>query len=300
MKPAKKNRDDERIRPLLDTAPPDGKISIKREWIRPFSKWAIQIVLGILIILIIWSVISWWFNEYSGRSFIDFPAPMETFAHLISLLQGRNMFGTDIYYHISASLGRLTIGYGLAAAAGIMIGLALGYFKEFYPIGTVPVNIIQMIPGLAWIPVALLLFGLGTASAIFIICMTAVAPIAINTAAGIRNVPSVNMKVAHMVKASKGSVISNILIPNSTLDVVNGLRIGFAGAWRVLIAAEMVVGVAVGLGYSIHQSRYVIDFQTAFACIVVIAIIGLIVEKFVFYPIERHVRRKMGMESGGS
>jgi ABC-type nitrate/sulfonate/bicarbonate transport system permease component len=89
-----------------------------------------------------------------------------------------------------------------------------------------------------------------------------------------------------------------IMLPAATLSIVGGLRIGLANSWRVLIAAEMIVGAGVGLGYSIIQSRWSLDFEAAFACVMIICFIGLMVEKLVFEILEKRIMAQLGLEQG--
>ncbi|AGN26682.1 ABC transporter permease [Candidatus Methanomassiliicoccus intestinalis] len=293
------NREDKILNSLLESrADNEHVIDVPRDHTYTIITNILTFLIGIFIVLLIWQGFAVLYNDYIGNSLIPFTTPLEAFERLFELLSGGNMFGVTIYDHVFASLKRWTMGYVISAVIGILTGLILGYSTRLYPVGIIPVHILQMIPGLAWIPIAMLMFGLGDESAIFIIAMTAMAPIIINVSSGIRKAPPVIMRVANMVGSSKFSIFSNILIPYASLDIINGLRIGLANAWRVLIAAEMVVGVAVGLGYSISQATYVIDYSSAFVCIMVICAIGLFVEKVVFVSIEKYIRRKIGLEEG--
>ena len=87
---------------------------------------------------------------------------------------------------------------------------------------------------------------------------------------------------------------SQVMIPSALISIINGLRIGLANGWRVVIAAEMVVGLGVGLGYSIIQSRWSLDFESSFVCIILICITGLFFEKVVFKAIEDKVAKHQG------
>ncbi|MPM84934.1 hypothetical protein SDC9_132010 [bioreactor metagenome] len=95
---------------------------------------------------------------------------------------------------------------------------------------------------------------------------------------------------------SRSDTFAEVLIPFAALDILSGLRIGIANGWRMLISAEMVVGVALGLGFAIQITTGYIDYASAFACIVIICIIGLIIDKVVLEVLENYVRSKLGME----
>ena len=153
---------------------------------------------------------------------------------------------------------------------------------------------LQLIPGLAWIPITLLLFGLGNVSTIFMIFMLALTPIIITTSTGISNTPSDLINSAILMGASRRSLVIHVLFPSALFHIVDGMRIGLANSWRVLIAAEMIVGEGVGLGYIIIQSRWSLDYISAFVSIIIIVMIGLTFEKFLFQIIDNKLRLKYG------
>lgn len=252
-------------------------------------------LLAMVIIMVIWQLVALWIGHSRG---ITFPSPLQTSARLLTLFSGDNLYDQSIYQHLTASLARWATGYLLAVFFGILIGLMLGSSARLYEICMPIVHVLQLIPGLAWIPIALLLFGLGDISTIFMIFIMGVTPIIINTAGGIRGIPPIYIKSAQMMGAGRILVFFRILLPAATLAIVGGLRIGLANSWRVLIAAEMIVGAGVGLGYAIIQSRWSLDFEAAFVCVMIICLIGLVVEKLVFEVLEKRIMARMGLKNG--
>jgi ABC-type nitrate/sulfonate/bicarbonate transport system permease component len=257
----------------------------------------LNIVLGVLLLLVVWYLVAELVNLWKGLTL--FPTPVGTLSRLVDLLGGQKLYNVTIYSHVSASLARWAAGYALAVFFGIVMGISLGVSRRTHDVGIIPIYIFQMIPGLAWVPIAMLIFGLGNVSTIFMIFMTALPPIAISTSSGIRAVSPNLVKAAQMTGASRSRIFFRVLLPASAMSVINGLRIGLANGWRVLIAAEMVVGVAIGLGYSIFQSRWSLDFEAAFVCIVVICMIGLVIEKLLFVVLEDKIRQRMGLTGEG-
>ena len=193
---------------------------------------------------------------------------------------------------------RLLVAFSFAAAFGIVLGSVLGYFTRIYAIGMVPVSIFQMIPGLAWLPIAILLFGLGDESAVFIIFAVSSMVITVDVAGGIRMVPAVLVRAAKMAGASGPAIFLKVLVPQASVSIINALRVGMSSAWRVLIAAEMVVGTGIGLGYSIELTRDLLDYVGAFACIAVICVIGLAIDRVVLATLEKAIRHRLGLEEG--
>lgn len=252
--------------------------------------------LGIAFVIVFWFLVALWYNTYMAVS-IDFPDPVSSFQRLYEFFATNyTILGQSIEKHTEASLIRWVKGFGIAFIIGMILGLVLGSSPRLYDFGIVPVNILQLIPGLAWFPVTILLFGFGEKSAVFIIAITVISPIAISVANGLRRVPVVNMRVAAMSGRSRFETFTEVLIPFAALDILSGLRIGMANGWRMLISAEMVVGVAVGLGYAIQITTGYLDYVSAFACIILICIIGLVIDNVILANLERYARRKLGME----
>lgn len=262
---------------------------------RDRARSALYVVLGVAVGLLIWEAFAVVLN--ANGSALGFPHPLETFERLGEyLFAGRSLYGHSIYAHIAMSLKRLVIAFSLAAVVGVVLGSVLGSFNRVYHIGIVPVSIYQMIPGLAWLPVAILLFGLGDESAIFIIFAVSSMVITIGVSSGIRMVPAVLVDAAKMSGASGLVVFAKVLVPQAAASIVNALRLGMSSAWRVLIAAEMVVGTGLGVGYSIELTRDLLDYVGAFACITVICLLGLFIDRVILASVERWMRNRLGME----
>lgn len=260
---------------------------------RLLAKDLVNATLGVLLIIAIWWILAETMISLRG---VAFPTPLEAFASLWQSLGGAEVNGENIYAHAQASLYRWGLGYVIALVLGVTIGLLFGTLNRLHDVGMVSIYILQMIPGLAWIPIAMLIFGLGESATVFIILVTVLPPVVINTAGGIRQVPPIHTRVALMSGKDRLSLFTKVLIPGAALSIITGMRLGLANGWRVLIAAEMVVGVAVGLGYSIFQSRYNLDFTAAFVSIIVICLIGLTIEKLLFVKLEDLVRNRLGLD----
>ena len=271
------------------------KFSLPRDHSHQVVRTIAVNIISILIIITVWQLISLWISHSRG---ITFPSPWQTSVRLFTFFSGENLYDKSIYQHLKASLERWAMGYLLAVFIGVLVGLVLGSSTLLHDICMPVVHVLQLIPGLAWIPIALLLFGLGDTSTTFMIFIMGVTPIIINTAGGIRSIPPIYIKTAQMMGGNRFLLFFHIMLPAATLSIVGGLRIGLANSWRVLIAAEMIVGAGVGLGYSIIQSRWSLDFEAAFACVMIICFIGLIVEKLVFEILEKRIMAQIGLESG--
>lgn len=247
----------------------------------------------LIIVIVIWQTVSISVHALRG---VTFPSPWHTFVKLFLLLGGQNLADHTLYQHISSSLGRWLTGFGIAASLGVTYGLVAGRSRAFENATSQIPHLLLLIPGLAWIPVAILMFGIGELSTIFMIAITAVAPIAINVLAGIKRVDIALVRAARMMGAGKKTLFFQVLVPGALPEIISGLRIGLGSGWRVLVAAEMVVGTGTGLGYSIIQSRWTMDYTSSFACIIVICAIGLFFEQVIFKPLERRTIERWALK----
>lgn len=256
-------------------------------------------LVGIAFVLLVWQIAADYYNTHLMRS-LKFPNPADSFDMLFYLMDDSHLvLRYTLWEHLFASMGRWIKGFGIAVVIGTVLGIVMGMNDKVYKFASVPVNIIQMIPGLAWFPVTILLFGFGDKSAVFIIAITVISPIAFNISAGLRRVPEVNLRVAKMSGKSTWDTLLDVLLPFAIIDIIGGFRIGMANSWRMLIAAEMVVGVAVGLGYTINQTANLTNYPAAFAGIIIICVVGLVIDKLIFANIESIARNKMGLEGSG-
>jgi len=238
----------------------------------------------LLIGALLWQVVA---SVVSAVRGVDFPTPVATLRHLGSLLSGEDLVDQSLYRHIGDSLRRWVTGFSLAAVCGLAFGLTAGREGVFRRLTLPLVHCLQLVPGLAWIPVALLLFGISEKTTVFMIAVAAFPPVAINVLAGVKEVDATYLRAARMLGARGTTLVFRVLLPGALPHILSGLRVGLGNGWRVLLAAEMVVGTGTGLGYSIIQSRWTLDYISAFACLAVIMLIGLGFERVVFATLER-------------
>ena len=163
--------------------------------------------------------------------------------------------GTDkgLFWHISASLQRVALGFALAAIGGILLGTLVGQ-SEWAMRGLDPIfQVLRTIPPLAWLPLSLAAFRDGQPSAIFVIFITSIWPIIINTAVGIRNIPQDYRNVAAVVRLNPLEFFFKIMLPSAAPYIFTGLRIGVGLSWLAIVAAEMLIG-GVGIGFFIWDA----------------------------------------------
>jgi nitrate/nitrite transport system permease protein len=235
-------------------------------------------LIGVMVLLVIWQLLC------MGEK-PNLPSPItvvkETFDPLII-----NPFfdngGTDkgLFWQILASLKRVAIGFSLAAIVGIALGILVGYnhlvFDALDPI----FQVLRTIPPLAWLPIALAALRQSEPSAIFVIFITAIWPIIINTTVGVQQIPQDYQNVAKVLRLSKMEYFLNILIPASLPYIFTGLRIGIGLSWLAIVAAEMLVG-GVGIGFFIWDAYNSSRMSQIIIALLYVGLVGLLLDRLV-------------------
>lgn len=194
-----------------------------------------------------------------------------------------------LWQHVSISLVRVGVGFALAVGIGVPLGLLIGTSRWGSAALDPIVRIFSPIPGIAWVPLAILWFGLGNQAAIFIIVIGSVFPIVISTVQGIQDIDRQLVAAARMMGADRGQVLRRVLLPGLVPYLVTGFRIGMGFAWRVVIAAEMV-GVPDGVGYMLNVGRATGRTDVTILTMVILGALMLVIESLLFDPLERRTR----------
>lgn len=200
---------------------------------------------------------------------------------------------------IATSLRSLLLGYGAGLAlAAVFTTLAVSTRIGSDLLATLT-SMFNPVPAIALLPLALVWFGLGTPSLVFVIVHSVLWAVALNTLTGFRSVPEVQRMSGRNYGLHGVRYVVLILIPAAFPSILAGMKIGWAFAWRTLIAAELVFGVssrAGGLGWYIFEARSELDTSRVFAGLLAVILIGLFVEAFVFRLIERRTVQRWGMQ----
>jgi NitT/TauT family transport system permease protein len=207
----------------------------------------------------------------------------------------RLTFNGILPHHAIETVLRLLAGFGLAALIGVTIGVLMGRSRRAEDIFLPLVSIGAPIPGLAYTPLFLLWFGLGNFSAILLVGFVSSFPIIFNSWTGVKAVKEIWVRSAQSMGADDRRMFRHVILPGALPYILTGLRLGLAQAWRVLVAIEMLAAVPWGLGWMIFGAREFLNTDVMMSGIVVIAIIGLALEKFVFQKIEDYTVVRWGM-----
>jgi nitrate/nitrite transport system permease protein len=211
-----------------------------------------------------------------------FPTPAATFDAAVKLFadpfysNGPNDQG--IGWNVLQSLGRVGIGFGLAAAVGIPLGFLLGRFTFLNRMVNPLISLLRPVSPLAWLPIGLLVFKSANPAAIWTIFICSIWPMIINTAVGVQRVPQDYLNVARVLNLSEWKVITRILFPAVLPYMLTGVRLSVGTAWLVIVAAEMLTG-GVGIGFWVWDEWNNLNVQHILIAIFVIGIVGLVLEQ---------------------
>jgi nitrate/nitrite transport system permease protein len=232
-------------------------------------------VLTIAFLLILWQILA-----SSPTSALPSPLKVidESWEIIVNPFKVGNGIDQGLFWHVSASLVRVGYGYILAAIVGIGVGVLLGQ-STLAMRGLDPVfQVLRTIPPLAWLPLSLAAFRDGQPSAIFVIFITSVWPILINTSVGIRNIPQDYRNVAKVLRLSPIEFFARIMVPATVPHMFTGLRIGIGLSWLAIVAAEMLIG-GVGIGFFIWDAWNSSLISDIIVALVYVGVVGFVLDR---------------------
>lgn len=204
-----------------------------------------------------------------------------------SILSGQIVTATG------TTLIRLLIGFSIAVVLGLTFGFLIARYKWVDDTLGFFVTALQSIPSIVWFPLAIVWFGLGNASILFIVAIGATWTMTVNSSTGFKNVPSIYMDAAKTLGSSGSHLLRTVIIPASVPHIISGLRVAWAFAWRAIMAGELL-GSTGGLGYLLDLGRSIQAMDLVLSIMIVIGIIGTIIDNQVFLRMERAVARRYG------
>ena len=204
----------------------------------------------------------------------------ETWELIVDPFFDRGGIDKGLFWHIYASVKRVALGYLFAALAGIALGVLVGSSKLATRALDPIFQVLRTIPPLAWLPLSLAAFRDGQPSAIFVIFITAVWPIIINTAVGIRNIPQDYQNVAKVLRLNRGEYFTSIMLPAAAPFIFTGLRIGVGLSWLAIVAGEMLIG-GVGIGFFIWDSWNSSRISDIILALLYVGLVGLLLDRII-------------------
>ncbi|MDO8266437.1 MAG: nitrate ABC transporter permease [Moraxellaceae bacterium] len=272
-------------KPAAKVAP--SRVDKARNWLAGVA-WGTVIartaapLLGVSMFVFIWAVVSYYR--------VDLPGPMATWEAAKTLFadpfyqNGPNDQG--IGWNILRSLGRVGLGFGMAAAIGIPFGFMLGRFRFLNDMASPIISLLRPVSPLAWLPIGLLVFKAAEPASIWVIFISSIWPIIINTAVGVSQVPQDYLNVARVLNLSEWKVFTKILFPSVLPYLLTGIRLSIGVAWLVIVAAEMLTG-GVGLGFWVWDEWNNLNVAHIIIAIFVVGIVGLLLEQMLILVAKR-------------
>ncbi len=197
--------------------------------------------------------------------------------------------------HAASTLNRVLLGMGLAVAVGLPLGILMGRLRWvegfFLPLASA----LMPIPSLAWVPVFILWFGLGNATAIGIVFYAALFPMLLNAWSGVRAVNPLWLRAGSAMGADEQALFWKVIIPGAFPFLITGLRQAFLRAWIAVVGAEMLAASDWGLGWLIFDAKEFLKADVMLAALAVIGLIGFAFERLVFGTLERATVQRWGM-----
>jgi nitrate/nitrite transport system permease protein len=234
-------------------------------------------LLVVLVLLVVWQIAF-------SRPGATLPAPTVVWKEANDLiLQPFFVNGSQdigLGWRVLTSLERVAYGFGLAAAVGILVGAVIGQ-SVWAMRGLDPIfQVLRTVPPLAWLPISLAAFRDANPSAIFVIFITAVWPIIINTAVGIRNIPQDYRNVAQVLRLNQIEFFFKVMLPSAAPYIFTGLRIGVGLSWLAIIAAEMLTG-GVGIGFFIWDAWNSSRLPDIIVALLYIGVVGFVLDRLI-------------------
>jgi len=238
-------------------------------------------VIGIVCFIFVWALVS---------ATSDLPSPAKTFDTAVQVFsdpfydKGPNDQG--IGWNILNSLSRVAMGFGMAALVGIPLGFLIGYFGFLSRAMAPIISVLRPVSPLAWLPIGLYIFKQAQPAAIWVIFISSLWPMVLNTAAGVTQIPQDYRNVGRVLNLSPWKLFSRILFPSVVPYMLTGVRLSVGVAWLVIVAAEMLTG-GVGIGFWVWDQWNNLSVQHIIIAIFVVGIVGLLLEQAILLMARR-------------
>jgi NitT/TauT family transport system permease protein len=232
-----------------------------------------------------------WQGVFSLRLVPDyvFPSPLQVGARLWQL-------GSEglLWPSVKATIARMLIGFSVAAAIGLAIGVLMGTSRIVNNCLKSLFLGLQTLPTAAWVPISLLIFGLSDNGIYFVIIMSSVAALAIATSDGILQIPRIYLQAARTLGTPRYAMAARVIVPAALPSVVTGIKLGWTLGWHGAVSAELIKST-VGLGFLLYMGRELNDAAQVVGIMLITILFGLLLDRFLFGFIEQRIRRRWGL-----
>lgn len=237
---------------------------------------------GLAVLVPLLGLLGWQWAT-ANRPYSLVPPPADVAVQLWDLAFGGvwdDAFSATLLGHVAASVGRVYGGFALAAALALPLGLLIGRVRVVRDMLDPFLQLLRPVPVTAWLPLSMIVFGLGPRSAFFLVALGAFYPILLNTVFGVRNVEPRLFEAAQMLGVSRHAMFPKVVLPAALPSVFTGLRLGLGFAWVVIVVGEMT-GVQWGLGAMIMEARQLSRTDVVISGMAVIGVLGFLSDRTV-------------------
>lgn len=210
------------------------------------------------------------------------PSPATVAATFVDLVTGG-----DIVEGLAISLRRITVGFAIGAVTGLAAGIALGRSAKVEQYFGPSLRAIAQVPSLGWLPFLMLIFGLGETLNYVIIAKACFVPVALNTSAGIRNLPAPYLEMARALRLRRATMMWRVIVPGALPSVFSGVRLALSHAWIAMVVVEMLADTA-GIGYLMTWGRTLFQIDVVIVGMILIGAIGFLMDSGL-----RHIERRL-------
>jgi NitT/TauT family transport system permease protein len=245
-----------------------------------------QTVCPFIVVAVLWEIVAR-LQAFPPRLFPSLEVIAATFVRLTA--------AGVLPHHVADTGLRLLAGFALAAVVGVVVGILMGRSRLAEDVFLPLVSMGAPIPGIAYAPLFLLWFGLGSVSVVLLVAFVSAFPVMFNTWTGVKAVKEVWVRSAQAMGADDRRLFHKVILPGALPYILTGLRLGLAQAWRILVGVEMLAAVPWGLGWMIFGAREFLNTDVMLTGVAVIGVIGLGLEKLVFQRVERFTVMRWGM-----
>jgi NitT/TauT family transport system permease protein len=262
-----------------------SKTDGRRYWLAA-AKSNLAFVVFVLVLALLWEATA----KLAGFNRLLFPPLMMVLERLWAMLVSGELFNETM-----ATLGRMTIGYGVGIAIAIPLGLSMGRSRLMEDLFGPVINFLLPIPILVLVPLFVLWMGLTLQAAILLIAVASALPIAVNAWSGSKSVEPQLMRVAQSVDVDGLKLFLKVVLPASLPSIIIGLRQGLALAWRAAIGAEFFAVSSTGLGVRMFEAKDYVQMDVILSLLIVIMTLSMIFDKLIFAPLEARTIERWGI-----
>ncbi|VTU16241.1 Bicarbonate transport system permease protein CmpB [Variovorax sp. PBL-H6] len=243
-------------------------------------------VTGAVVLLCAW--------EYFARSGMYSPAITPPLAAILQSL-GASLADGSLARHTGATLLRVFVGMGIATAVAVPMAVLMGRYPGWENLLRAPLNVLLPIPSLAWVPLVVLWFGIGNTATVAVVVYAALFPLLFNVWMGVRAVNPLWLRAATVMNAGPVALLVKVVMPGTLPYLITGLRLSFGRAWIAVIGGELLASPEWGLGKVIFDAKEFLNASVMLAALLLIGILGVLFERFVFQRLEAATIERWGM-----